>query len=267
MAKTTLRNPHLNGESFYWNAGPTGVLLIHGFTATTAEVRLLARRLYLEGFSVSGPLLPGHGTTPAELNGCRWQAWVEAVDSAYLEMARQCTKVVLGGESMGAVLACWLASTHPEAAGLLLYAPAISVPPLRKAAWFSWIIPEVQKKIGQDSLPWQGYTVWPLHAARQFYKLQQVVTDRLPQIQQPSLIIQGKFDRTIHPDSGKTIYNQISSSVKELHWMEHSSHCILLDSDLDEVSTITFRFIDQAVVNPERPCANDSLTPDAGGRG
>ena len=40
-----IKNPHLKGGPFFWGAGPTGILLVHGFTATTAEVRPLAQAL------------------------------------------------------------------------------------------------------------------------------------------------------------------------------------------------------------------------------
>ena len=56
-------NPELEGGSFFWKGGGTGVLLLHGLTATTAEVRPLAKCLLVEGYTVSGILLPGHGTT------------------------------------------------------------------------------------------------------------------------------------------------------------------------------------------------------------
>ena len=59
-----LLNPELEGGSFFWRGGETGVLLLHGLTSTTAEVRPLAKRLLNEGYTVSGILLPGHGTTP-----------------------------------------------------------------------------------------------------------------------------------------------------------------------------------------------------------
>ena len=52
-------NPELEGGSFFWKNGETGVLLLHGLTATTAEVRPLAKSLLKEGYTVSGILLPG----------------------------------------------------------------------------------------------------------------------------------------------------------------------------------------------------------------
>jgi len=37
-----IKNPHLEGSPFFWEAGPIGILLAHGFSAITAEVRPLA---------------------------------------------------------------------------------------------------------------------------------------------------------------------------------------------------------------------------------
>jgi Esterase/lipase len=63
------QNPQLKGKSIYWPGNATGVLLIHGFTATTAEVRLLADAFKKQGLTVSAPLLPGHGTSPQDRTG------------------------------------------------------------------------------------------------------------------------------------------------------------------------------------------------------
>src|SRR6185295_17551431 len=92
-----LHNPYLEGDTFFWPGGPIGVLLSHGWTATTAEVRLLAQRLHERGHTVSGPLLPGHGATPQEMNRCRWQDWVKAVTATYHHLAGQCERVFVGG--------------------------------------------------------------------------------------------------------------------------------------------------------------------------
>lgn len=101
---SALQNPHLEGHTFTWEAGPVGVLLLHGFTATTSEVRPLARLLLEGGYTVSGPLLPGFGTTPEEANRVRWGNWVEAASLAYQELAGRCSTVFVGGESMGGLL-------------------------------------------------------------------------------------------------------------------------------------------------------------------
>ncbi|MHB8136416.1 MAG: serine aminopeptidase domain-containing protein [Anaerolineaceae bacterium] len=52
---------------------------------------------------------------------------------------------------------------------------------------------------------------------------------RLPDIQQPIIVFQGKLDKTIDPLSSVEVIQRISSEEKDLVWLEDSSHCILLD--------------------------------------
>ena len=60
-----LHNNHLEGDSFLWQGNATGILLSHGYTATTAEVRPLAEELHKQGYTTIGcnrcttPVLPG----------------------------------------------------------------------------------------------------------------------------------------------------------------------------------------------------------------
>jgi len=60
--ENVMKNPQLDGESFFFEGNEIGVALFHGFTATTAEVRPLAEYLRSFGYTLSAPLLPGHGT-------------------------------------------------------------------------------------------------------------------------------------------------------------------------------------------------------------
>ena len=83
-------NPELEGKSFFWKGGETGILLLHGLTATTAEVRPLAKRLLNEGYTVSGILLPGHGTTPENLSQTHREDWIKASEEAYNELKQEC---------------------------------------------------------------------------------------------------------------------------------------------------------------------------------
>jgi carboxylesterase len=98
-----LYNPKLEGSPFYWAGGPQGILFIHGFSATTAEVRPLARVLHASGYTVAGPLLPGHFTNPQDLNHVRWQEWIAACEEMYQQLSWQCNLIVVGGESTGAL--------------------------------------------------------------------------------------------------------------------------------------------------------------------
>ena len=251
MTKTSsLRNPHLDGTPFCWEAGSVGVLLCHGLTATAAEVRLLAQVLHERGYTVAGPLLPGHGTTPQDCNRHTWQDWYASVEQAYQQLTSQCQTVVVGGESAGALLILRLASLHPEVAAILCYAPALKLKLSRgKIYLLSLCVPfltSIPKPPSTDNNPWQGYSVNPLKAADQLRRLQKVIYPLLPQIQQPIIIIQGKLDPTVHSQSSQIIYDQISSSIKELHWLEHSTHCVILDKEREKAAELTLNFLSYA---------------------
>jgi len=254
VADLQLVNPHLEGDSFFWEGGPDGVLLLHGFTATTAEVRPLARFLYGRAYTVAGPLLPGHGTQPADLNRVAWRDWTRAAEEAYRGLAARCRRVIIGGESMGGLLTLYLGSEHSEAAALLCYAPALRIPVTvfdrLKLHLGSWFVPYVASAPGPrteaDDL-WQGYPVKPLRGVLQLLRLQAEVRSRLAGITQPLLVVQGRLDRTIEPEGAQTLHDSVRSARKELHWMANSSHCVILDGEREPIFELTGRFLDRTL--------------------
>jgi carboxylesterase len=248
MTNPHLHNPHLEGDPFFLEgSGQTGVLLIHGLTATTTEVRRLGRSLNRAGFSVSAPLLPGHGETPAALNRTRWQDWYDATQQAYQNLAGRCARVVVGGESTGGLLALLLAARNPQIDGVLAYAPALLLPLSRLQVLtlnlFAPFVPSLPKKHILEDKTWQGYKVNPLKGILQLRKLQKVVREELGNIQQPLLLLQGRMDKTIDLRSAEAVYNAVGSTVKELHWLEKSDHCLLLDCEVHEATRLTMSFL------------------------
>lgn len=246
-----LVNPHLDGGPFFWRGGSTGILLIHGFTATTAEVRPLAIKLAEAGYSVSGPLLPGHNTDPRDLNRVTWRDWVDCVELSYEELRITCQKVIIGGESTGGLLALYLALFHPEVSALLLYAPALQLNLSKSEILKMHLVAPVRQWIPKENLDsrdnWQGYFVNPLKGAIQLLKLQNQVRPNLSKIHQPVLIVQGRLDSTVHPLVPDTIYQQVSSTIKEEYWMEKSAHCVVLDQELTQVAEITTAFLERVL--------------------
>ena len=238
-----MKNPQLEGDDFFWKGNPTGILLIHGFTATTAEVRLLAEKLHEEGYTCAGPLLPGHGTDPDDLNRATWQMWLEKVKGFYERLTRECKQVFVVGQSMGAILALELATQHPEIKGLMLFSPAIKV----KGLWLSRILYpfiDFMKKYGEDDgLPWKGYTVYPVKAAAEMHKLQKDVKNRLSKIKQPALVFTGEYDNHFSHEAADIIIKGIKSETKDHIKMRESPHVILLANELDKAFGHVVNFI------------------------
>jgi carboxylesterase len=246
---TYLHNPHLAGEAFFLQgSGPNAALLFHGFTATCAEVAGLGRALQQAGYTVSAPLLPGHGTRPEDLNRTRWQDWTDAADAAYRELAAAAPggRLIVAGESNGGLLALYLASRHPEIAAVLAFAPALRLPfgPLQRASLplMARLLPALPKSDLEGNTTWQGYKVNPLRAVRELIRFQEVVRQGLGSIRQPLLVVQGRNDGTIDPRSAQEVIDGVGSAVKALHWLDRSGHCVLLEDEQDQAIRLALDF-------------------------
>ncbi|HKK02145.1 MAG TPA: hypothetical protein VJ955_08260, partial [Desulfuromonadales bacterium] len=61
------------------SAPKTGVLLVHGFSASPREMYGVGERLAEAGYVALGVRLPGHGTSPADLRTRRFEEWLQTV--------------------------------------------------------------------------------------------------------------------------------------------------------------------------------------------
>ncbi len=150
---------------------------------------------------------------------------------------------------MGALLALYLASEHPEIDAILAYAPALKLKmgPLQTTLIrvLAPFVPYIRKqKMGDDPF-WQGYTVYPLKRARELLRLQRQVRGCLPRINQPILIVQGRLDATVAPSTAEIVHREVRSTVKELHWLPDSQHCVIIDREREQVNQLTLDFLRQ----------------------
>ena len=123
-----LVNPHLAGDSFFEKRSSRGILLLHGLTATTNSVRPLASRLGELDWTISAPLLPGHGESLEKLSTTNWRDWATQVEQCWHQLNDSCDEAFIAGESAGGLLALWLAclqTIRPK--GLVLVAPALQL--------------------------------------------------------------------------------------------------------------------------------------------
>jgi len=242
-----LRNPQLDGSPFFWPEGDVAVLCLHGFTATTVEVRKIAAYLKNQGITTKGPLLPGHGTNPYEMNNTRWEDWLGTAEKALLELMQNYKKIFVLGESMGGLLTLHLAAKYPSLLGIMVFAPAVKIHKL----WISKFIwpfkSFMQKGKPKDSIPQQSYTVFPLKAAASLYDFQKIVRKELNLITVPAIIFQGKLDDTVDPLGAVYAYENLGSSDKDFVFLEDSNHIILLDQQLPTVQEICLEFIQRCV--------------------
>jgi carboxylesterase len=206
--------------------------------------------LHQSGLTISGPRLPGHGTTIEDLNRRSWQDWTDHVQSALTDLQARCETVFVAGLSMGALLALYLAAHRPDLAGTIAYSPA-TIPADRRsmlAPMLKYVIRQVPKGADNLSNPqarariW-SYEAWPSAGTHELMKLAKGVKHLLPQITCPVLIIYSTADETIHPNSASLTYRRLGSTDKELVTLHHSGHVITVDSEWEVVARHTYQFI------------------------
>lgn len=244
---------HNDPSPFTLPAGADGVLLIHGFTGSPAEMRPLGRYLHERGLTVAAPLLPGHGATPADLNRRRWQEWLACAEAALAELQAARRRVFVAGLSMGALLTLLLAARQPNLAGAIVYSPAIIVNDPRSylVAVLKYLIPSVPKPVDYFADPaarvalWT-YPVYPTAAAHELMKLIGAARRALPSVACPLLIIYSRRDPTIHPRSAQAIYDGVRSAEKHLIELGDSGHVITLDSEWEQAAEESYRFMAQS---------------------
>ncbi len=118
----------ITDRSLHLSGGRTGVLLIHGLSGTPIEMRFIAVGLARAGYTVSCPQLAGHCGSADDLKATRWQDWHASVAEAHDRLRAECDVVIVGGLSMGAVLALNLAAERPDSVhGIALYAPTLQL--------------------------------------------------------------------------------------------------------------------------------------------
>jgi carboxylesterase len=237
-------------EPFLLPGGKRGVLLVHGFTGSPAQMRLLGDYLQARGYTVFGPRLCGHGTTVEEMAETGWRHWYSAVEDGYHILKALCDDVAVAGLSMGALLAFNLAAEYPVRKVASLSAPVFiadrRMPLLPVYRMFRKYVPQKRRKVDVDPIYDIYYELAPLSALDSLVKLISHVDALLPGVDTPALVIQSRNEHTVRSESAEHIYGRLGSRAKELVWLEKSGHLITLDMERDQVFAQVADFFDDA---------------------
>ena len=237
-------------EPLFSEGNKTGILLLHGFTGSPYEMKELGLSLQKKGYTVSVPLLCGHGTSEKELMKCNWYDWFENTKQALFQLRKSCTRVMVVGLSTGATLALHLAA-HYQVDGVVAMSPALILKGL--SAKFIPFVPPFIRYHSKDGGPdisdaearrkAVSYQKTPIKAAKQILKLYAHVKMDLPEIYAPVLIIQADKDHVVDAAGARLIYDNISSSNKQFLKLSKSFHVITLDVEKE----IVFREVEQFI--------------------
>ena len=231
--------------------GHTGVLLLHGFTGSTASMRPWGEYLAAHGYAVSAPRLPGHGTTWKDLNRTTWADWYAEAERAFDDLRSRCDRVVVAGLSMGGALALGLAEHRgDDVAGLVLVNPGLTnTHPARHVRHVvKHLVPSFPairndiKKPGQDE---HAYDRTPLKATASMMDAWKGLIRDLPQVTQPVLMFRSREDHVVDPGSGRLVMTRVSSTDLTERVLEDSYHVATLDNDAERIFEGSVAFIER----------------------
>ncbi len=213
--------------------GRRGILLIHGFTGSPSEMRLLGDFLHAQGYTVLAPRLCGHGTSAADMATTGWPHWYGAAQDGYHLLRGLCDEIAVVGLSMGGLLALKIAAEYPVSKVTCLSAPIYiadkRLPMLGLVRLFRRFIPKKRRQLDVDPIYSVAYDQTPLKSLHSLLELIRHVDKQLPELDKPVLIMQSRREHTVQPRSAKYIYDRVGSSCKQLIWLEKSGHLITLD--------------------------------------
>ena len=231
--------------------GRIGVLLSHGFTGSPASVKPWGEYLAGQGYAVSVPRLPGHGTTWQELNTTTWADWTGEIERAFEALASQVETVFVFGLSMGGGLALRLAADHPgRVDGLVLVNPAVGTDrkdvkllPVLKRVIPS--LPGIANDIKKPGVEEHGYTRTPLRAADSMFTGFKALCSDLGRVTCPVLIYRSTVDHVVDPSSARVILALVGSTDAREESLEHSYHVATLDNDSERIFEGSAAFIER----------------------
>jgi carboxylesterase len=216
------------------------LLAFHGFGGTPAEVALVAAVARELGLGASAPLLPGHGTSVADLAGRRWPDWVAAAEAALEQITPAGERAIVSGLSLGSLLAAHLAATRPERVAALVM--------LANAAWLaapsSWALAMVDRLGLPDFwLPKPTsdiadpaarkthltYGAQPVRAAVSVQRAGAIVREQLGRISCPTLIVHGARDRVCPVSNAQRVAELIGSRDQRIVILPRSRHIVTRD--------------------------------------
>lgn len=233
-------------------------LLLHGLGGGVYEMQWLGQHLHALGLTVQSVLYPGHDKPGKKMPRSRWQDWYAHILENYLALSQTYKQVSVVGFSTGCLLGLNLAMEH-STFKLVMMAPYFGL----KHEWYygfplefyintvGYIIrdlprlrlpisdPDTEKLARKATF----FSTFNLDAVRSAIELMGQVQPKLPSLTNPILIVQSHKDTVVDPASASILYEQISSTQKQLLWLQASDHVITLDRERNEVFRAVGEFL------------------------
>lgn len=244
---------HPQAQPFYISgSSDMAILFIHGFTASPAEMLPLARMLQARlDCTVRGVLLPGHGSTPADLNQTTWRDWYAKSAAELTDLLEKYEAVYVVGLSMGGLLSIYSGLHAAGAKGVV----SINAPLFNRSPWVTVLAPVLQwvrpyfpkrNRVRSEQLELMGryaYKVYPVRALRSMMDLRCRVMEELPKLTTPLLVVQSQDDESVDPRSGVWLANNAVNARVTSMELQRSGHVATMGPEIEAIAEKISNFI------------------------
>jgi carboxylesterase len=247
------------------------VLLLHGLTGAPGDLQVITKHLRRSGYTVETPMLPGHGVDEKGLLKTGWRDWLAAAEKDLLRLTANGEPAVVGGLSMGAVLALALAARHPgRVKGLTLFATT-----LRYDGWVvpknAWLIPfgayiplvnryrfkerppygikderlraKMEEMLLSGALAEAGLPFMPGRSLAENLRLIRKVKRELHHVVAPMLVVHAVEDDITHIRNVEAMVACVKGPVTKLY-LTDSYHLVTVDRERAHVAKAAQAFLD-----------------------
>lgn len=236
-------------KPFFFKSGPRAVLLLHGFTGNSADVRMLGRFLEKHGYTSLAPHYAGHGVAPEELLGTGPADWWKDAEAAYHQLKDEgYEEIAIAGLSLGGVFTLKLGYTFPVKGLITMCAPMYMKTTDLMYEGVLKYAREYKKYEGKDPLvieeEMKKFQETPMESLTDLRNLIADVRAHVDHVYAPLFVVQGALDDVINPDSANIIYEETESFDKKMKWYEKSGHVITLDQEKAQLHEDILAFLD-----------------------
>ena len=236
-------------KPFLFEGGAKAILLLHGFTGSSADVRMLGRFLQKKGYTCHAPQFKGHGVPPEQLvltGPADW--WQDVLDGYNLLKENGYDEIAVAGLSLGGVFSLKLGYSLPVKGIIPMCAPMHikSEEKMYKGviAYAKEYKKREQKNEAEIDLEISEFKKTPMNTLKALQTLLQEVRDNVDMIYAPTFVVQARHDEMINTESATIIYEHIQSTEKQLKWYEHSTHVITLGKEKEQLHEDVYEFLE-----------------------
>ncbi|WP_077613918.1 alpha/beta hydrolase [Caenibacillus caldisaponilyticus] len=236
-------------KPFTFKAGKRAVLLLHGFTGNSSDVRMLGRFLEKKGYTCHAPHYKGHGVPPEELlNTGPDDWWQDVLDAYHFLKDLGYDEIAVCGLSLGGVFSLKLGYTLPVKGIVPMCAPAtaktrekIYAGVLKYAREWKQLEGKNPEQVEKEM---QVFYDAPMDSIVKVSPLIEDVRRHLDLIYAPIFVVQARHDEMIDPNSANIIYNEVQSVDKRLKFYENSTHVITLGAEKETLHQDIYEFLE-----------------------